>query len=120
KEVIPPNVKVMKNNRMDGLNAVFSNTSKRATLVCVSGATVSLYFTREASMKAVSPKNAQIENNNANEILSTIVSHKAGPKANARLPDKPKYPIPSPRLSGGIKSVAIVPAAVVEKPQPIP
>src|SRR5699024_3314811 len=97
-----------------------SNTSKRATLVCVSGATVSLYFTREASIKAVSPKNAQIENNNANEILSASVSPRAGPNANARLPDRPKYAIPSPRRSGGIQSVAIVPAAVVENPQPIP
>src|SRR5699024_1462290 len=110
----------MKNNRMDGLTAVFSNTSKRATLVCVSGATVSLYFTREASIKAVRPKNAQIENNNANEILSARVSPKAGPKANARLPDKQKYTITSTGLSDGIKSVTIVPAAVVEKPQPIP
>src|SRR5699024_11062493 len=104
----------------DGLTAVFSNTSKRATLVSVSGATVSLYFTRAPSIKAARPKNAQIEDNNANQMLSASESTRAGPKANARLPDRPKYPIPSPRLSGGIKSVAIVPAAVVENPQPIP
>src|SRR5699024_4049557 len=98
----------------------FSMTSKRAGFVLSIDSSTSLYLILVANKNAVRPNTAQIRNNCVKERKPTNVSPSAGPNAKAKLPDNPKYPIPSPRRFGGIRSVAIVPDAVVEKPQPIP
>src|SRR5699024_11339265 len=69
---------------------------------------------------AVNPHAAQMRYSCINEIIPASAKPSDGPKASARLPDSPKSPIPSPRRLGGIKSVAMVPVAVLENPQPIP
>src|SRR5699024_1173631 len=89
-EVIPPNVNVIKNNKMDGFTAVLSTTSNRAGFVLFGDSSTFWYLIFSANTKAVKPSAAQIKNNCVKDIKSANVKPKAGPNANAKLPDKPK------------------------------
>src|SRR5699024_11266756 len=110
----------MKKSRSDGRTAVFSKISNLTVVACCGAASTCLYRIFDESNNAVNPHAAQMRYSCINEIIPASAKPSDGPKASARLPDSPKYPIPSPRRLGGIKSVAMVPVAVLENPQPIP
>src|SRR5690625_3500644 len=105
---------------MDGCKAVFSKQSNLTVVDLRGDSSTRLYRILEDKSTAINPKLAQIKNNFVNDMTPTSAKPSAGRNASAKVPDTPKYPIPSSRPCGGIKSVAIVPVGVVETPQPIP
>src|SRR5690625_4465176 len=89
KDAIPPKVAVIKNNKIDGLIADFSNTSNRATFVLSGDRSTFLNLIFNESKKAIKPNAAQIKKNHWKLIFPANVKPKAGPIAKAKLPDKP-------------------------------
>src|SRR5690625_3827126 len=106
KEAIPPNVTVIKKSKMAGGRADFSKISNFTVVEGSGAASTFLKRMRVAKRNEMTPNDAQIKNNDSNEIRPTNVSPRAGPSAKAMFPDRPKYPIPSPRRDFGIKSEA--------------
>src|SRR5690625_1838240 len=90
KAAIPPNVTVIKNNKMDGCKAVFSKISNLTVVDLCGDSSTRLYRILEDKSTAINPKLAQIKNNFVNDMTPTSVKPSAGPNASAKFPDNPK------------------------------
>src|SRR5699024_3332001 len=92
KEAIPPKVKVKKNNKIAGWIAVFSNISNLTVNAFSSSGRAStfLYLTKDEIIIATSTIPEHTKNSWVKLMISTKVKPSTGPRAKAKLPDKPK------------------------------